>query len=234
MPYILFDIAIVVILLLFAWRGASKGFILSLCGLLAVVVAFVGSSMLASSLSPKVADALEPKFAAAIEERLQAQFAQSAPETAPADPGAEEEFPLQDVLGVLKDMGLYEDLIGTIDKAVTDGMTDVAANAAAAVAAAIAQSVAYMVIFLLAFLLIMLVWTLLAHALDLVSKLPGLNILNKTAGALTGLVKACVVLFLAAWAVRFLGNLIPEEAIRQTTLLNFFMNTNPMTLLTGV
>ena len=236
MPYILFDIAILLILALFAWRGAAKGFVLSFCGLLAVIVAFVGSSTLASNFSPKVADALEPKFAAAIEERLQEQISQTG---APALPGAEGsgqtgEFPLQDVLNVLKDMGFYEDLIGSVDKAVTDGMMDAAAGAAAAVAASVAQSVAYLVIFLAAFVLIMLVWTLLAHALDLVTRLPGLNMLNKTAGALVGLVKACVVLFLAAWAVRFMGNLIPEEAIRQTTLLNFFMNTNPMTLLTGI
>lgn len=229
MPYILFDLAIIAILALFAWRGASKGLILSLFGLLAVLVAFVGSSMLATALSPKVAEVLEPKFAAAIEERLEEQFSHT---PAAQDPSVE--FPLQDVLDVLKDMGLYEELIGTIDKAVTNGMMDVAAGAAAAVAAAIAQSAAYMAIFLIAFLLIMLAWSLLARALDLVAKLPGLNMLNKTAGALIGLVKACVLLFLAAWAARFMGNLIPEEAIRQTTLLNFFMTTNPMTLLTGV
>ena len=54
MSYLVFDIAIVVILILFAWRGASRGFVLSLCGLLAVVVAFVGASFLANLLAPKV------------------------------------------------------------------------------------------------------------------------------------------------------------------------------------
>lgn len=231
MPYILFDIAIVVILALFAWRGASKGLILSLFGLLAVIVAFVGSQALASTLSPKVAAALEPKFAAAIEEQLEEQLAHR---PASQTPGPTDEFPLQDVLDVLKDMGIYKELIDTIDQAVSNGLTGVAAGAAAAVAAAVARSVAHTVIFMVAFSLIMLAWTLLAHALNLVTRLPGLNMLNKTAGALIGLVKACALLFLAAWAARFLGNLIPENAVRQTTLLQFFMTTNPLTLLTGV
>ena len=53
MAYLVFDIAILAILVLFAWRGASRGFVLSLCGLLAVIVAFVGASFLANLLAPR-------------------------------------------------------------------------------------------------------------------------------------------------------------------------------------
>ena len=78
MAYLVFDIAILAILVLFAWRGASRGFVLSLCGLLAVIVAFVGASFLANLLAPKVGAALEPQFAQIIEEKLEEQFQQSA------------------------------------------------------------------------------------------------------------------------------------------------------------
>lgn len=230
MPYILFDLVILAVIALFLWRGASKGFVLSLCGLLAVIVAFVGSSFLASSLSPKVGAALEPRFAQAIEEKLEEQIAQSGADAS----GSAEDIPLQDVLNVLKDMGLYQDLVNSVNQAVESGMMDVAASAAAKVAAAISQSVAYLVLFLVSFVLIMVAWTLLAHGLDLVTRLPGLHLLNKTGGALIGLVKACLLLFLAAWVIRFSGNLIPEEAVAQTHLLKFFLTTNPMSLLTGI
>lgn len=235
MAYLVFDIAILVILALFAWRGASRGFVLSLCGLLAVVVAFVGASFLASLLAPKVGAALEPKFAQVIEEKLEEQFQQSDP-AGDAAAGLEEgeDYPLQDVLSVLRDMGLYEDLVNTIDQAVQDGMTAVAANAAAAVAAAIAQSVAYTVIFTVAFALILIAWKVFSHAVDLVAKLPGLNFLNKTGGAAMGLVKGVLILFLVAWLIQYSGKLIPEETVQQTHLLKFFMTTNPMTLLQGL
>ena len=235
MAYLVFDIAILVILVLFAWRGASRGFVLSLCGLLAVVVAFVGASFLASLLAPKVGTALEPQFAQIIEEKLEEQFQQSDP-AGDAAAGLEEgeDYPLQDVLSVLRDMGLYEDLVSTIDQAVQDGMTAVAANAAAAVAAAIAQSVAYTVIFTVAFALILIAWKVFSHAADLVAKLPGLNFLNQTGGAAMGLVKGVLVLFLAAWLIQYSGKLIPEETVQQTHLLKFFMTTNPMTLLQGL
>lgn len=234
MSYLVFDIAIVVILILFAWRGASRGFVLSLCGLLAVVVAFVGASFLASLLAPKVGAALEPRFAQAIEERLEEQFQQSVPEGDTAGLTEGENYPMQDVLSVLRDMGLYEDLVNTIDQAVQDGMTAAAANAAAAVAAAIAQSVAYTVIFTAAFVLILIAWTIFSHAVDLVAKLPGLNFLNKTGGAVMGLVKGVIILFLAAWLIQYSGKLIPEETVQQTHLLRFFMTTNPLALLQGL
>ena len=234
MSYLVFDIAIAVILILFAWRGASRGFVLSLCGLLAVVVAFVGASFLASLLAPKVGAALEPRFAQAIEERLEEQFQQSVPEGDTAGLTEGENYPMQDVLSVLRDMGLYEDLVNTIDQAVQDGMTAVAANAAAAVAAAIAQSVAYTVIFTVAFALILIAWKVFSHAVDLVAKLPGLNFLNKTGGAAMGLIKGVLILFLAAWLIQYSGKLIPEETVQQTHLLRFFMTTNPLALLQGL
>lgn len=231
MAYLVFDIAILAILVLFAWRGASRGFVLSLCGLLAVIVAFVGASFLANLLAPKVGAALEPQFAQIIEEKLEEQFRQSDPAGDAAGLAEGEGYPLQDVLSVLRDMGLYEELVNTIDQAVQDGMTAVAANAAAAVAAAIAQSVAYSVIFTMAFALILIAWKVFSHAVDLVAKLPGLNFLNKTGGAAMGLIKGVLILFLAAWLIQYSGKLIPEETVQQTHLLKFFMTTNPMTLL---
>lgn len=243
------DIAILALLAICAIRGAYRGLVLSLCGLVAVILAFVGAGFLADAAAPVVAKYLEPKFAAAIETRLLEQMngADSAagvlptgspeapaslpPET-PGLPGTEpREFLLQDVLDVLKDMGLYQDLIATIENAVDQGMTEVAASAAAAVAAAIARSVAYTIIFLVAFVVILLLWTVLSHALDLVSRLPGLNTLNRTGGALFGLLKGCILLFLCAWVLRYSGNLIPEETVAQTQLLRFFLHTNPMALL---
>jgi len=141
MAYLIADGLILAVLLLFALVGAHRGFILSLCGLLAVLVAFVGASFAARTLSPMVADALEPKFASAIEEQLNASIQQQVAEEGSAALSPDD-VPLDGVLNALREMGFYETLINTVDKAVENGMTSVAASAAAAVAAAIAQSAA--------------------------------------------------------------------------------------------
>lgn len=234
---ILFDLVLLLILALFAWRGASRGLLLSLCGLVAVVIAFVGATFAADLLAPKVADVLEPKFAAAIETRLEAQMQSALPDpNAPPIPGEAAEpgeVALTDILNVLKDMGFYQSAVDAVNKAIESGMTDVAASAAAAVAASIAGTVAYMIIFLVAFILVLILWTILSHALDLVTKLPGLHALNKTGGAVFGLLKACIILFLFAWFLRYSGSVIPEETVENTYLLKFFLTTNPVALLLG-
>lgn len=226
MPFLLFDVAIVMILAFFMWRGIHRGLIISLFGLVSILVALVGANFLANTLAPKVSAALEPRFSAVIEDTLGNSF--------PSAGGSAADYPLQDVLNALKGFGLYEELIDSVDKAVQNGMSQVAASAAASVASVLAQSVAYMLIFGVAFLLILLVWNLLARVLDLVARLPVLHLFNKTGGALIGLAKACILLFVGAWLLRISGKLIPEEAVAQTVLLKFFMTTNPISLITGI
>ena len=52
MPYIL-DLIVIAVVALFVWRGAARGLVLSLCGLLAFVVAFAGAGLAAQTLSPR-------------------------------------------------------------------------------------------------------------------------------------------------------------------------------------
>ncbi len=229
MAFLIADGLVLAVLLIFACIGARRGLILSLCGLLAFVVAFLGASFAARTLSPVVADALEPKFAAAIEEQLNESIRQQA-EAGEAAVLSPDDVPLEGVLDALREMGFYETLINTVDRAVESGMTAAAASAAAAVAAAIAQSAAYLILFLLGFFLILLAWRLLSRALDLVARLPGLHFLNKTGGALFGLVQGCIILFVAAWLLQFFGQVLPRELVEQTVLLKFFMTTNPFSL----
>ena len=230
MAFLIADGLVLAVLLIFACIGARRGLILSLCGLLAFVVAFLGASFAARTLSPVVADALEPRFAAAIEEQLNESIRQQA-EAGEAAVLSPDDVPLEGVLDALREMGFYETLINTVDRAVESGMTATAASAAAAVAAAIAQSAAYLILFLLGFFLILLAWRLLSRALDLVARLPGLHFLNKTGGALFGLVQGCIILFVAAWLLQFFGQVLPRELVEQTVLLKFFMTTTPFSLL---
>ena len=230
MAYLIADGLVLAVLVLFACRGARRGLVLSLCGLIAVLVAFAGASILACRLSPVVAGALEPRFASAIEEQLNASLQAQAEAGEQAILSAED-VPLEGVLEALREMGFYETLIDSVDRAVESGVTAAAAGAAAAVAAAVAQSAAYLLLFLLGFFLILLAWRLLSQALDLVARLPGLHFLNKTAGAIFGLVQGGIVLFVAAWLLQFFGQLLPAELVGQTVLLKFFMTTNPFSLL---
>ena len=53
MAFLIADGLVLAVLLIFACIGARRGLILSLCGLLAFVVAFLGASFAARTLSPR-------------------------------------------------------------------------------------------------------------------------------------------------------------------------------------
>lgn len=226
---LILDLIVVAVLALFLWRGASKGLVASLCGLLAFVVAFAGAGIAARTLSPMVADAIEPHFASAIQEQLEA----SVPDPGTALPEGED-GDLPAILEALRGLGLYESLINAVDEAVDQGVTQAAAGAAAAVASSIAQSVAYRVIFAVAFALLLAAWSILSRTLNLVARLPVLHFLNKTGGAAIGLIEGIVLLLLVVWLLEVLGHAIPEEAVRDTHLLKLFLDVPGMLLRRGI
>lgn len=73
MNYLIFDVIIALILLFALWRGYSRGFILTLCGFLAIFVAFIGATVISDNLARPVADAIRP----AIERQIQGALEQS-------------------------------------------------------------------------------------------------------------------------------------------------------------
>ena len=60
MDFLLFDLAVLLVLLLTAAQGFREGFVLTLCGFLAVFVAFIGAAVLSSALARPVAQAIVP------------------------------------------------------------------------------------------------------------------------------------------------------------------------------
>ena len=230
MTYILFDIAIAAILLFFLWQGYKKGFVLTLCGFLAVFVAFIGATLISNALAKPVAQAIVPMIESGIHETPDQAMEVSVPSPSPVPPSVlPEELPLSDVLEALQDSPIFHSLAEAFQKAVDEGIETVATNAAQALAEYIAIQIARTILFILAFAAVLVAWFLLSHALDLAFKLPVLSTLNHWTGAAVGLIKGGLLLFIAAWLLK--GSFLPSQAIENTFLLNFFCTVSPFSLL---
>ena len=230
MNYLIFDVIIALILLFALWRGYSRGFILTLCGFLAIFVAFIGATVISDNLARPVADAIRP----AIERQIQGTLEQSLQvEDSLASTGGEapalEELPISEVLEALQESALYRGLAQAFQEAVDNGVAQVTTSAARALAEYAAVQLARMVLFLLAFVAVLIAWFLLSHALDLAFRLPVLSALNHWSGAALGLLKGGALIFIACWLLQ--NSLIPPEAIQNTYLLNFFCTFDPLSLL---
>lgn len=219
MRAILFDVILVAVLIFFTLRGAKKGFVLTLCSLVAVLVAIVGANLLADILAPRVAQAIHPVIQQSIQETLDQQVASQTQ-------GA------QEALTALREKGgLYlwaaDALEDTLGSGVTDTISAVAATAATAVAAQLARGL----IFLVGFVAVLILWWLVSHALDLVAKLPVLNTLNNSLGGAIGLVKGVVIAYVAVWALYSLTGYVSAEVMEQTYLFRFLALHSPMEVL---
>lgn len=227
MTYLVYDLAVLAILLFFVWLGARRGLILTLASLLAVFVALIGASFLSDTLAEPVAKAIEPAVTQGIHDQVSSYW-QRASE---ADASAEEEddwlsqLPLEELLEPLRESRFFRGYAETFQQAVDDGAARIVTHAAQALAHYMAVQIARIVIFVLAFFAILMAWWFLCHALDLVARLPVLSTVNRWGGGIAGLVKGTLVLFIAGWLLK---SSLPPEAVRQTILLKFFCTVSPL------
>lgn len=233
MNYLVYDLGIVVVLLLFALWGRHRGLILSVFSLVALLVAIVGGLFISKHLTPMVTEWVQP-----IVEKSVISAVQSALPDDTAEIAESNEFTIESLLEKTG-VELPAPVKAFLDQ-LTDGndqandsslLEDLTTQAIQKTTEAIVRAV----LFLLSFVVILILWHLLARALDLVSRLPGLNALNKLGGFLFGAARGCMFLFVAAWLLQWyptaIHTLIPAETIAQTHLLNFFLNTKPLEFL---
>ena len=213
MTYLMFDLAIAAVLLLFTVIGKKRGFVLTLCGLLAVFVAFIGGAFLSNLMAPQVGRLIQPL----VEEQVYQILDQMADTTLPQ------------AVAALEGTDLYRVFGDALQNALNQGLLNVTTTAAGAIAGYIAQEVARIVLFLICFVVVLVAWNLLSHALDLAFRLPVLSSVNAVMGGVMGLIKGALLVFIAVWLLK--GSVIPQAAQEQTYLLKFFCENSPLSLL---
>ena len=224
MSGIVLDLILAALLLFFLWRGYSKGFVLTLCGLLAVFVALIGGSILADALARPVARAVVPALEGHLQDSIGSYFQYVPPA---ADSSVPDTFfsdlTLPQALEALQGTALFGGLAEAFAQAVDRGAESVAAGVIQALAEYAAVQLTRAVLFLVCFIAVLAAWTLLSRALDLAFRLPVLSTLNHWAGALMGLATGVLVAVIALW---LLGDFLPRQALADSVLLSLALRTD--------
>lgn len=222
MEFLIYDGIVVAILALFTWLGWRKGLILSLCGLAAAVIAFLGAGFLADTFDDTVAMAMTPRLESMLEERISQHYDDLGPTN------------MADVLR--QEGGLYSWAADIVEDALDESqlvhdVTTVVTTATQAVAQRIAHSLLFAISFLVLYVLLVLV----LHALNLVAKLPVLHFCNGLGGGVIGLVKGAVVVFVAVGAASLLlSAYLPDaQTLERSYLFKFFVKNNILLTLFG-
>ena len=203
---LLLDLVLLGLLVFSFVMGVRRGFLLSLCSLLAVLVALLGGWYLAAHWSQPLEERLEPVILETLTQREAEEKTTS---------------PLPD--------NLPQALQDQAAQTAQDWKNATLAQAAALLAGAAAK----VLLFLAGFFVVLLLWNLLFHALNLVAKLPGLHGLNKFFGGALGLVKGLLLLMLARWVLCDLLGWIPADVTRDSILLSLLPSLDLFDLLEG-
>ena len=250
MNYLIFDLIIAAVLIAFALWGRHRGLILSIFSLVALLVAIFGGLFVSKQLTPVVTEWTLPAVEKHVIPMIQSVLPEDAEDAIQTSSSEEknqffENLSPETVQDYLDNYGIElpapvhdflmqmdeEDLFDLVDSSTVEEL-------ATTFTGKVISAVLRVVLFLLCFVLILILWNVLARALDLVSRLPGLNAMNKLGGFLFGLLRGALFLFVAAWLLKCypsaLNALVSPETVEQTYLLEFFLTVKPMELLASL
>lgn len=227
MPLFVFDLIILAVLAFFAWRGAKKGLILSLCSLAGIFLAFFGARFLSQEFAPALSHIIEPGIYQTV---LGAEPETDADPDAslPPDTGShgtqepvQPTYTLDELLESVREEGLFSGLSNFVNQAAQadEIQQTVHKTAAQALAGYLAGLISKAGLFAVSFLVILLVWFLVGHILDLAFHLPILSTVNLAGGLILGLLKAALLILVLVWLGQLAG-LIPDHP--DTPVLSLF------------
>ena len=203
----MFDVIIVAVLILFAWRGAAKGLILSLCGLAAVFVAFFAAQFVSDTFCEPVGNILRP----IITQSIHSVVPEPQPATVESEPNTSAAMSIypsvEEILASIQEEGLFEGFSSFLEKGVKSNAVEQSnwASPIDALAGYLAKGIAKTLLFSIVFFGGLLAWFLLSHALDLAFKLPILAEVNLAGGLVRGLVKGVLLAMVLVWLGQLAG-----------------------------
>ncbi len=212
------DIVIAVVLIAFTAAGWKHGLIRTLVGLAAMVLAVGLSSQIARAAAPEIVDRyLRPATYAAIEERAQ-ELARGEEVSSVEDLRRD----LSQVLDAIPNDFIREKAQDALDGLLPQGealggallapLEELGRDMADRVLDTLVQDVLRSILCAALFVILSAVFRIVARALRIVEKLPGVRQLNELGGALAGLAKGLVLVCLALWVLCHTGVITPEMA----------------------
>ena len=226
---LILDIVLLIIVALCTWGGYKRGLIGGVAGILAIVIALFGGSLLSSASSHEVVPALEPfvdgyvdssKNRGAILERMGYGSSDlSLDDILQQDSSLRYDYAYE----CLSDLGLYEKRAEELAADAVAYAQESGVSMTDAVVAVLCDTVTTVMTTVIGFLLILILLVALASIGNLSFRLPNMENVDEIGGAVLGFAKGFLYCVLLCWLLSFLGLVIGKETMAHTTLGRFFL-----------
>ena len=193
---ILIDIAVIALIAVFAFIGYRKGLVKTLLNFAGVFIALIAAFYIASPLSSFVFDTF---FIDRIHNGVNKAIVNSAADTVTGAVAAVPDY--------IKKGAKALDI--NVEKVISDSDPESGVSFAEDVAETITQKVARpivtrllaIILFIILFVLLRVLIKVIANALNLVARLPGLNLANRTLGAVIGFTEGLLIAYVCCFAI---------------------------------
>lgn len=223
------DIILLIMIALCTWNGYRRGLVGGIAGMLAIVIALFGGSLLSSAYAKEVVPALEPFIDGFVDSKDNRDII-----TENLGYG-ESELSIDDILRqdsslrydyayeALRILGVYS---GTAEKMAIEAVEladESAMDMKSAVVALACDKASYVAGLALAFLMILIFLIAIANVGNLSLRLPNMENLDEIGGTVIGFIKGFILCVLLCWFLGFFGIIIGKNTLMNTTLARFFL-----------
>ena len=223
------DIVLLIIIVVCTWNGYKRGLIGGLAGILAIVVALLGGSLLSSAFSHEVIPALEPFVGGYVdsqENRVDIMekigvggTVYSLEDTLRKNPELCYDYARENFIKAgISEKRAEELAVRAVNVAEKDGV-----SMPKAVTAVLCETITGVGALVIGFLLILILLVAMANVVNLSFRLPNMESVDEVGGAVLGFGKGFLYCVLVSWLLSFLGLLIGGDTMNSTTLGRFFL-----------
>ena len=232
---LIINIVLLIIIALCTWHGYRKGVVGGIAGILVIVVALYGGSLLSSAYAHEVVPVLEPF----VNGYVDSQKSRSAALEKMGYGGTE--LSLEDVLAQdsslrydyayesVASMGFYEKRAEELAEKAVKYADETGVNMTEAVISVLCDTITYVGGLVLAFLLILIFLIAIGNIGNLSFRLPNMELFDEIGGAVLGLAKGFMYCVLLCWLLGFFGLIIGRETLESSALARFFLSVKFIT-----
>ena len=226
---VIIDILLLIIIALCTWNGYKRGLVGGVAGILAIIIALFGGSLLSSAYAHEVVPALEPFVDGYID-------SSETRNTVLEKLGyGESDLSLEDILAqdsslrydyayeCMTYVGFYEKRAESLASDAVDLADANGISMTDAVVAVLCDTITYVGAMVIAFLLILIFLVAIGNVGNLSFRLPNMEALDEVGGAVLGFAKAFIYCVLLCWLLSFLGIVIGQDTMEHTTLGRFLL-----------
>ena len=232
---LILDIVLLVIIALCTWSGYRRGLIGGIAGILAVVIALFGGSLLSSAYSHEVEPVLQPFVDGYID-------SQNIRDDVLKTMGyGYTDLSLEDVLArdsslrydyaveCMKTVGIYQERAEEMAAKSVEYASRTGVSMTDAVVSVLCGTVSFVGGLVVAFLLILILLVAIGNIGNLSFRLPSMELLDEIGGAVLGFAKGFLYCVLLCWVLSFMGLIIGRDTLETTTLAQFFLQIKFLT-----